>query len=130
MRKKAAPSIFCIDDTGRKQIRYYTLPFYRFKTVQYSNFTPEANACRGLILRTSRTQTQHPSAMIRCTLDYLLCSSHSVRTASGRCVTEKSEKVTLKPFPSGLAPIIPTLTGRLASIQALRIMVYSLSSNE
>ncbi len=59
-----------------------------------------------------------------------LFSSHSVRILSGRWVTVKSENVTSKPSPSGHAAIIPIFTGRFASIQALRIRVYSLSSNE
>ena len=36
----------------------------------------------------------------------------------------------LKPFPSGQAPMMPTMTGQLSCNQALRIIVYSLSSKE
>lgn len=56
--------------------------------------------------------------------------SHSRRRMSGRCFTLKCSKVARNPSPSGLAPITPTCTGVLSCSQALRMRVYSLSSNE
>ena len=56
--------------------------------------------------------------------------SHSRRRRSGRCFTLKCSKVARNPSPSGLAPITPTCTGVLSCSQALRMRVYSWSSNE
>ena len=60
----------------------------------------------------------------------LFFSSHCSRRRSGRCLMEKPSNRALKPFPSGQAPIMPTMTGQLSCNQALRIIVYSLSSKE
>ena len=54
--------------------------------------------------------------------------NHSTRLWSGRCLTLKSEKRALKPFPSGHAATGPTCNGQLSFIQSVRIMVYFLSS--
>ena len=55
-------------------------------------------------------------------------SSHSRRLWSGRCFTLKSEKMALKPWPSGQAATGPTCRGQLSCIQRVRIILYSLSS--
>lgn len=60
----------------------------------------------------------------------LFFSSHSKRRMSGRCFMPKCSNVALNPVPSGEAPITPTMTGWLSCSHALRIIVYSLSSNE
>lgn len=78
-------------------------------------------------------QLQHrPSVSHRHSGDYsaLFFSSHSKRRMSGRCFMPKCSNVALNPVPSGEAPIMPTMTGWLSCSHALRIIVYSLSSNE
>ncbi len=81
---------------------------------------------------TDRVRRKYEGSTKKVKLFYLsaFLFNHSNLRQSGKCFTLKCSKVTLNPVPSGQAAISPTCTGVLSCNQALRIRVYSLSSNE
>ena len=61
---------------------------------------------------------------------YLSFLSHSFRLKSGKCLIEKYSNNASKPSPSGLAAIIPTITGLFSDNYATLDILYVMPSKE